>query len=130
MKAKEIISQLQIQNGMKNKKQKELFSILITELNEVYKSFGNDDSERHFDASVKVLYSKWSSISKQITNGLSDGLWNFFYATEIIKLKKKLCPSWASRKRTEHEKYVERRIKREAIKEAKAKNYDVSSLSE
>ena len=123
MKAKEIIAQLQIQNGVQNKKQKEFFAILIRELNDIYQSFGNKDSERHFDAAVKTLYSKWTSISKKIKMGLTDGLWNYFYATEIIKLKTELCPSWAERKHTEHEKYEERKMKREAKREARAKSY-------
>ena len=123
MKAKEIIAQLQIQNGVQNKKQKEFFAILIKELNDIYQSFGNKDSERHFDAAVKTLYSKWTSISNQIKTGLTDGLWNYFYATEIIKLKTELCPSWAERKHTEHEKYEERKMKREAKRVARAKSY-------
>lgn len=123
MKPKEIIAQLQIQNGVRNKKQKEFFDTLIKELNDIYQSFGNKDSERHFDAAVKMLYSKWASISKQIKTGLTDGLWNFFYATEIIKLKTELCPSWAERKRIEHEKYEERKMKREAKRETRAKSY-------
>ena len=123
MKAKEIIAQIQSQNGVQNKKQKEFFAILIKELNDIYQSFGNKDSERHFDAAVKTLYSKWASISKQIKTGLTDGLWNFFYATEIVKLKTELCPSWAERKRIEREKYEERRMKREAKREAWIKAY-------
>lgn len=120
MKTKEIIAQLQIQNGVQ-KKQKEFFATLIKELDDIYQSFENKDSERHFDAAVKILYSKWTSISKQIKTGLTDGLWNFFYATEIIKLKTELCPSWAERKRTEHEKYEARKIKRQAEREARAR---------
>lgn len=114
MKTKEIINHLEIQNGLKGKKQKEFFAVMIEELEDLYQSFGNEDSERHFNAAVKMLYSKWSSISKQITYGLPEGLWNFFYATEVVKLKNNLCPSWADRKRVEHEKYEERKMKREA----------------
>ena len=89
----------------------------------VTKNFGNVDSERHFDAAVKDLYGKWKSISKQIKGGISDGLWNFFYATEIVALKNQLCPTWANRKRTEHERYEERKRKAIARRDAKAFGY-------
>lgn len=113
MKTKEIITTLQIQGGVSNKKQKQFFAILVKELEEIYNSFGNKDSERHFDASVKQLRVKWDAISKQIRYGLSDGLWNFFFATEVIKLKETLCPTWKERKDIEHAKYEERKRKRE-----------------
>lgn len=113
MKTKEIIARLQIQDGVSVKKQKQLFAILVKELEEYYNSFGNKDSERHFDASVKQLRIKWDAISKQIRYGLSDGLWNFFFATEVIKLKETLCPTWKERKDIEHAKYEERKRKRE-----------------
>ena len=113
MKTKEIIASLQIQGGVSAKKQKQFFAILVKELEEIYNGFGNKDSERHFDAAVKQLRIKWSSISKQVRYGLSDGLWNFFFATEVIKLKETLCPSWKERRDIEHAKYEERKRKRE-----------------
>lgn len=79
MKTKEIIATLQIQNGVPTKKQKQFFAILVKELEEIYNGFGNKDSERHFDAAVKQLRTKWEAISKQVRYGLSDGLWNFFF---------------------------------------------------
>lgn len=113
MKTKEIIATLQIQSGVSAKKQTQFFSVLVKELEEYYNGFGQKDSERHFDAAVKQLRIKWESISKQIRYGLSDGLWNFFFATEVIKLKETLCPSWKQRKDIEHAKYEERKRKRE-----------------
>lgn len=113
MKTKEIIATLQIQEGVPTKKQKQFFAILVKELEEIYNGFGNKDSERHFDAAVKQLRIKWEAISKQVRYGLSDGLWNFFFATEVIKLKETLCPSWKERRDIEHAKYEERKRKRE-----------------
>lgn len=82
-------------------------------MEEIYNGFGNKDSERHFDAAVKQLKIKWEAISKQVRYGLSDGLWNYFFATEVIKLKETLCPSWKERRDIEHAKYEERKRKRE-----------------
>lgn len=113
MKTKEIIASLQIQGGVPTKKQKQFFAILVKELEEIYNGFGNKDSEHHFDAAVKQLRIKWDAISKQVRYGLSDGLWNFFFATEVIKLKETLCPSWKERRDIEHAKYEERKRKRE-----------------
>lgn len=113
MKTKEIIATLQIQEGVPVKKQKQFFAILVKELEEIYNGFGNNDSERHFDAAVKQLRIKWEAISKQVRYGLSDGLWNYFFATEVIKLKETLCPSWKERRDIEHAKYEERKRKRE-----------------
>ena len=123
MKTKEIIAQLHIQNGVATKKQKEFFAVLIGELKVTYEGFGNKDSDRHFDAAVKQLRIKWDSISKQIKYGLTDGLWNYFYATEIVKLKNELCPTWAERKRIDHERYEERKRKAIACREARVYNY-------
>lgn len=124
MKTKEIISKLQIENGVKGKKSKEFFAILIKELEDIYNGFGNKDSERHFDAAVKQLRTKWDAISRQVKYGLSDGMWNFFFATEIIKAKETLCPSWKERRDIEHQKYEERKRKREE-REARRNNQDI-----
>lgn len=123
MKTKEIIATLHIENGVKAKDQKAFFNTMLAELKSGYEKFGNVDSERHFDAAVKDLNGKWKSISKQIRGGISDGLWNFFYATEIVAMKNQLCPTWANRKRTEHERYEERKRKAIARREAKAFGY-------
>lgn len=114
MKTKQIIELLKIQDGVKgNKKQKELFTILSRELRELYSQFGQKDSERHFDAAVKSLRFKWNSISNKIKFGLTDGAWNYFYATYIIGIKKELCPSWVQKKIYEHEQYKIREEKRQ-----------------
>ena len=115
MKPKQIIEKLGIQKGVKGeKKQKEFFQLLVNELMESYNGFGlgEADSEQHFNAAIKVLKLKWDAISKRIDFGLSDGLWNFFFATEVIKLKKQCCPTWAARQAEEHEKYKNRQRRR------------------
>ena len=114
MKSKEIITKLDIQDGLKGKKKQDQFlSVMIDELIEIYNRFGQKDSERHFTASVKELRHKWDGISIKIGGGLSDGLWNFFFASKIVKLKEELCPTWAERQKHEHDRYVARQKKHE-----------------
>ena len=114
MKTKEIIAHLDIQEGIKGKKEKEFFTLMETELKDLYAQFGQEDSERHFDAAVKMLRHKWDGVSKKIKWGLSDGSWSYFYATSIIRIKKELCSTWAAKKRTEHEMYELRQAKKVA----------------
>lgn len=113
MKSKEIIKQLNLENGVNSKNQRKFFDAMVEELKDAYKGFGQKDSERHFEAAVKQVKTKWDSISIQVKNGISDGTWRFFFATEIVKLKETLCPSWKERKDIEHAKYEERKRKRE-----------------
>ena len=97
MKPKEIIKKAGLENGFSRKNQDALFDILTGELKEIYDSFNVTDSDRHFEAALKVIRSKWRSISAKIPKGLSDGVWSYFYATHIGPLKGTLCPTWNKR---------------------------------
>lgn len=118
MKTSDIIKSLNLQEGVNSKSKKALFKILGEELEANYLKYNQEDSDRHFDAAVKDLYNKWKAISNKTKYGLTEGLWNFFYATVVVKLKGKYCPSWAERKRKEDEPYKIRKARREARKEA------------
>ena len=113
MKTKEIIKEADIQNGAGFKKQEKFFAIMVNELESIYNSFGQKDSEHHFKAATKQLRIKWDSISRQIRYGLPDKLWNYFYATEVIKKKRELCVTWAEKQEREHQKYLARQKKHE-----------------
>lgn len=117
MKTKEIIKEADIQNGAGFKKQEKFFALMVNELESIYNGFGQQDSERHFNAAIKQLRIKWDAISKQIRYGLPDKLWNYFYATEVIKKKKELCVTWAEKQEKEHQKYLARQKKREEYDE-------------
>lgn len=118
MKTTDIVRSLNLQEGVNSKNKKALFKILGEELEANYLKYHQDDSDRHFDAAVKDLHNKWKAISNKTKWGLTDGLWNFFYATVVVKLKGKYCTSWAERKRKENEAYLIRKARREAHKEA------------
>ena len=100
-------------------------SIMLDELREIYNRFKQKDSERHFNVSVKEVRQKWDGVSKKMNRGLSDGLWNFFFAAHVIKLKEELCPTWAKKQKELHEKYLERQKRAEEKREAeRQKQYD------
>ena len=126
MKTKEIIAKLDIQAGLRGKeKQDQFMSIMLDELREIYNRFKQKDSERHFNVSVKEVRQKWDGVSKKMNRGLSDGLWNFFFAAHVIKLKEELCPTWAKKQKELHEKYLERKKRAEEKREAECqKQYD------
>lgn len=113
MKTTDIVKSLNLQEGVNSKNKKALFKILGEELEANYLKYHQDDSDRHFDAAVKDLHNKWKAISNKTKWGLTDGLWNFFYATVVVKLKGEYCPSWAERKRKENEAYLIRKARRE-----------------
>lgn len=129
MKTVDIIKSLNLQEGINSKSKKALFKILGEELESNYLKYNQEDSDRHFDAAVKDLYNKWKAISNKTKYGLTEGLWNFFYATVVVKLKEKYCPSWAERKRKEDEAYKIRKARREARKEALKKAGIINLLS-
>lgn len=124
MKTKEIIAKLDIQGGLRGKeKQDKFMAIMLDELREIYNRFNQKDSERHFNVSVKELRQKWDGISKKMNRGLSDGLWNFFFAAHVIKLKEELCPTWAKKQRELHDKYLERQKRAGEKREAERQKY-------
>ena len=55
---------------------------------EMYKA---SDNIKGFDNAVKVIRMKWDAISNKIPFGLPDKLWNYFYATTVVKLREELC---------------------------------------
>lgn len=116
MKTNEIIDNSGISLGVNANNQEKFFALMVNELESIYNGFGQKDSERHFEASVKQLRVKWDSVSRKIRYGLPDKLWGYFYATEVIKKKRELCVTWAAKQDTEHQKYLERQKKREEKK--------------
>jgi len=120
MKPKEIIEQANLSKGFNKKNQDVFFQIMSDELLAAYDSYGVKDSDRHFDAAVKTLRSKWDGISKKIPYGLTDGVWGFFYARYAAPLKEELCPTWKKR----NDEWIRKRDERLRRKKEKSKNKD------
>lgn len=121
MKPKEIIEQANLSKGFNKKRQEVFFDTMVTELKEAYAAFGVKDSDRHFNAAIKSLRTKWDAISNRIPYGLSDGVWGFFYARYVAPLKEELCPTWKKRNDAWQLKKEMRRIRAE---EKKNKNVE------
>ena len=118
MKPKEYIKKFKFENGYNKDQQKDFFADLSRELTSIYESFEKVDDEKSFDNSVNIIMDKWKAISNKIPFGLSDGLWNFFYATNIIPIKNVFCYTFKCRKDREKEirnKREENRKKQEEI---------------
>ena len=94
MKPKEIIEKTGLQKGFNKKQQDEFFGVMAAEVRIAYAEYGVKDSNRHFDAAVKTIRTKWDAISNRIPYGLSDGVWSFFYARYLAPIKEELCPTW------------------------------------
>lgn len=97
MKTKEIIEKANLTNGFDKKKQEVFFNLLASELSAAYVSYNVKDSERHFDAAIKTLRSKWDAISIKIPYGLSEGVWKSFYTKWVAPMKEEFCPTWKKR---------------------------------
>lgn len=44
-----------------------------------------------FDNAVRVLKTKWDAIFSKTAYGLPDGLWCYFFATTIVKIREQMC---------------------------------------
>lgn len=97
MKTKEIIQAANLTRGFDKKRQDVFFDLLTDELLATYDSYRVKDSDRHFNAALKVVRSKWDAISTKIPYGLSEGVWRFFYAKWVAPMKEELCPTWKKR---------------------------------
>ena len=118
MKPKEIIEQANLSKGFNKKNQDVFFKIMSDELLTSYDSYGVKDSDRHFDAAVKTLRSKWDGISKKIPYGLTDGVWGFFYARYAAPMKEELCPTW----KKHNDEWIRKCNERLRRKKEKSKN--------
>lgn len=124
MKTREIIEQAQISRGLTLEKQPRFFAIMAQELERIYKEFNQEDSERHFTAALKMLRSKWDGVSNKIRYGIKDGVWDFFFAVEVVRLKKDLLPTWRAKQDEEHQKYLQRQQRRREQQERVFERYD------
>ena len=51
-------------------------------------------SLKGFNNAVNAIRSKWDAINNKTVGNLPNKLWNYFYAVEIIQLKKTLFPEY------------------------------------
>lgn len=121
MKTKEYIQKYELDVKFLNKtKSNEMSEDLKADFKAICDKMNINDNIRKFDSAVKEFRTKWEAISNKSKRGLSDGYWNFFYASVICKFREELCPTFTKRK-------AEKEAKRKEweAKQAKEMNPDV-----
>lgn len=58
-----------------------------------------NDNLKGFDNSVRCIRMKFDAISNKTLGIMPEKLWNYFFATVIVKLREELCPKDMQRKR-------------------------------
>ncbi len=67
--------------------------IVLLELNKA------QDNIKGFENALRALRMKWDAINNKTVGCLPDKLWNFFFATVVVKLREELCPKDMEKKR-------------------------------
>ena len=91
---------------------------LFTKLLEMNKSI---DNLKGFNNSLRCIEMKWNSISNKTLGRFPEKLWNFFYATVVVKLREELCHREVSKINAEKER---------KHKEAKARRAEANAFFE
>lgn len=73
---------------------------------EVGNSFKNI---KGFENAVRAIRMKWDGINKKTAGNLPEKLWNYFYASVIVKMREDLFPTEMERRRREAEEKKRRR---------------------
>lgn len=105
MKAKEFVKKYDLDNKEWNPKyQDDFLSDLTSELLAWCETYKAQDNIKGFDNAVNVIRMKWDGISKKVRFGLPEGLWKYFYASVICKIREEMCPREMARRRAEKER--------------------------
>ena len=62
-----------------------------------------------FENAVRAIRMKWDGVDKKTAGQLPEKLWNYFYASVIVKMREELFPSEMERRRKEKEQNQRRR---------------------
>jgi hypothetical protein len=74
------------------------------------------DNIKGFENALRCVRMKFDAVSNKTRGMLSDKLWNFFYATQVVKLRDEMCPK-------EMESRLRQKEERERQREAYRKMY-------
>lgn len=89
MKPKEYINKY----GLNNPNQKFDHGLFVNDLEEDFKSIIKNQKEKnqwtyvHFTNSINMIREKWDGIVNKSVTDLKENLWNYFYATVIVKIR-------------------------------------------
>lgn len=123
MKPKEYIKKFNLQNGWEQSQTDSFLTELTNELAATFELFNKPDDINAFNHALDQISDKWNSISKRIPFGLPDKLWNYFYATQVVLLRKLVCPTFTMQQKEKQDEYKEKQAQREAFKREKEKEW-------
>lgn len=92
MKPKEFIEKYGIQGGWNPKHQTNFLQDFTSELIVMLEYNKAVDNIKGFDNALRTVRQKWDAISNKIRFGLPEGMWRYFFATVVVKLKEEMCP--------------------------------------
>ena len=91
MKPKEFIEKYGIQGGWNPKHQTNFLQDFTSELIVMLEYNKAVDNIKGFDNALKTIRQKWDAISNKIRFGLPEGMWRYFFATVVVKLREEMC---------------------------------------
>jgi hypothetical protein len=91
MKPKEYIDKYCIQKGWDSKHQTNFLQDLTNDLLVMLEYNKAIDNIKGFDNALRTIRQKWDSISNKIRFGLPEGMWRYFFATVVVKLRDEMC---------------------------------------
>jgi len=117
MKPKEYIKKYNLIAGWKRSYQDNFLADLTSELFAFLEMLNAFDNPQKFDNALNMIRNKWDAISNKIPYGLPEGMWRYYYATTVLKIRKETCPTETNRIERERE---ERRLEYEERKRRQA----------
>lgn len=83
-----------------------------------------DQNLKGFENAVRAIRMKWDGINNKTLGNLPDKLWNYFYATVIVKLRNELFPSQMKARQQEKEEKRKRWEEHKAFEEAESRMWN------
>jgi len=77
-----------------------------------------------YENSVRAIRMKWDAINNKTVGQLPDKLWNYFYATVIIKMKEQLFPEIIKARKEEYEERKRQKEERNRYEQRDPFGYD------
>ena len=113
MKPIEFVRKYDLQSGWKPRVQNSFLQDMTNELLAFCEVNHVNDNIKTFDNVVKVVRMKWDAISRKIAGGLPEKLWNYWWATVVVKIRAELCPTEERRRAARQAEYEERKRQEE-----------------
>lgn len=117
MKPIEFVRKYDLQSGWKPRVQNSFLQDMTNELLAFCEVNQANDNIKAFNNAIKVVRMKWDAVSRKIAGGLPEKLWNYWWATVVVKIRAELCPTEerrrAARQAARQAEYEERKAQEE-----------------